>query len=306
MLFSVVIPTHNRVHFLASALETVWQQRFPAFEVIVVDDGSNDGTKEYLRNLGTKLRVITQANSGPGAARNAGVRAARGDYVAFLDDDDLWFPWTLEVFASVIQEHRRPHIVGGNFVEFTDETELLNIGEEACETAWFADYIASSQYPYFVGSGTCVLHRETVAEKKFLEDRLNAEDHDLIMRMGTLPGFVRIRAPITLGWRRHPASETRDLTSIVIGHPAAAGAREGRRLSWRVRTFPGTEEDPCPLHATSDAWLFATGISARGVEALWRQFCLERNAGARAVSRGVSSAGNHFTFSPSQAASCGG
>src|SRR5438876_12128731 len=99
------------------------------YEVIVVNDGSNDGTQAYLRGLGEKVRVIRQANCGPGAARNIGVREARGDYVALLDSDDLWFPWTLDVFARAIREHRNPNILGGQFVEFTDPGKLLAIRE---------------------------------------------------------------------------------------------------------------------------------------------------------------------------------
>src|SRR5437879_4642040 len=104
--------------------------------------------------------------------------------------------------------------LGGTFVEFTDEVELLT---ESYQTSWFADYIASSRYPYYVGSGTCVLHRDALARKRFLEDRINAEDHDPILRMGTLPGFVRLLAPVTLAWRRHPASETGDFASSASG-----------------------------------------------------------------------------------------
>jgi glycosyltransferase involved in cell wall biosynthesis len=217
MRFSIVIPTYNRVHLLAHTLDSVWRQRFTNYEVIVVDDGSNDGTQEYLQRLGHKVRLITQANSGPGAARNIGVRAARADYVALLDSDDLWFPWTLDIFARAIQDDRHPHILGGRFVEFTDEAELLNVREESYETSWFADYLASSHHPYFVGSGTCVLRREAFAGARFLEDRLNAEDHDLILQMGAHPGFVHILAPVTLAWRRHRASETGDFASSVSG-----------------------------------------------------------------------------------------
>jgi hypothetical protein len=202
---------------LAHTLDSVWQQRFTDYEVIVVDDGSSDGTHEYLKNLGDKVRVINQANRGPGAARNVGVREARGDYVAFLDSDDLWFPWTLDVFARAIQEHRNPHILGGKYVEFRDEAELLAVQEESCQTSWFADYLASSRYPYYVGSGTCVLRRDGLTSMRFLEDCLNAEDHDLILRMGTLPGFVRIIAPVTLAWRRHSGSETANYASTLSG-----------------------------------------------------------------------------------------
>jgi glycosyltransferase involved in cell wall biosynthesis len=218
MYFSVVIPTYNRAHFLACTIESVCQQRFTDYEVVVIDDGSEDETQACLQDLGNKVRVIRQTNSGSGAARNVGTREARGEYVAFLDSDDLWFPWTLDTFARAIDEHQRPHIVAGAFVEFVDEAELFNVREEPYQTTWFVDYLASYRYPYYVGSGTCVLHREVFAgATRFLEDRLNAEDHDLILQMGTLPGFVRILAPVTLGWRRHRASETANFASSVSG-----------------------------------------------------------------------------------------
>jgi glycosyltransferase involved in cell wall biosynthesis len=220
MDFSVVIPTFNRAQLLAHTLHSVWRQRFTNYEVIVVNDGSNDQTQEYLDHLkgqDRQLRVIRQANRGPGAARNIGVQEARGDYIAFLDSDDLWFPWTLNIFARAIREHNYPHILGGRFLDFTNETELLNVRDGLYETSWFADYLASSHHPYFVGSGTCVLHREAFARARFLEDRFNAEDHDLILQMGTLPGFVRILAPVTLAWRRHNASETGDFARRVSG-----------------------------------------------------------------------------------------
>jgi Glycosyl transferase family 2 len=235
MLFSVVISTYNRLSLLQRTLTSVRRQSHADFEVIVVDDGSTDVTREWLASYGGSLRVFEQPNRGPGAARNVGAREARGDYVAFLDSDDLWFPWTLDVFARAIREHRCPNILGGKFVEFTDEAELLTVREEAYETAWFADYISSSCYPYYVGSGTCVLHREAFAGVKFLEDRLIAEDHDLVLQMGTLPGFVRVVAPATLAWRRHLGSETGDFARSVSG---------AQRLLTRERSgaYPGGRE----------------------------------------------------------------
>jgi glycosyltransferase involved in cell wall biosynthesis len=217
MLFSVVIPTYNRLSLLQRTLASVRRQSHADFEMIVVDDGSTDATREWLASNGGSLRVVEESNRGPGAARNIGAQEAQGEYIAFLDSDDLWFPWTLDVFARAIREHRRPNILGGKFVEFADEAELLAVQQEAYEAVWFSDYIASSRYPYYVGSGTCVVRRECFAGVRFLEDRLNAEDHDLILRMGTLPGFVRILAPVTLAWRRHRASETGDFARSVSG-----------------------------------------------------------------------------------------
>jgi glycosyltransferase involved in cell wall biosynthesis len=91
---SVVIPAFDAARFIASAIRSALAQTRPVLEVIVVDDGSRDDTAAVARAAGAN--VIVQANAGPGAARNAGVRAARGEWIAFLDADDVWHPRKLE------------------------------------------------------------------------------------------------------------------------------------------------------------------------------------------------------------------
>lgn len=89
---SVVIPTYNRSRALVRALESVFAQTEPVLETIVVDDGSTDDTQAVLAGFGSRVRAIRKSNGGAGAARNAGIEAARGEFVAFLDDDDAWLP----------------------------------------------------------------------------------------------------------------------------------------------------------------------------------------------------------------------
>jgi glycosyltransferase involved in cell wall biosynthesis len=86
---SVVIATHNRASFLPETIESVLQQQFGPFEIIVVDDGSTDNTQQVLRAYGDRIRVISQENQGPSAARNAGVVQARAEWIAFQDSDDV-------------------------------------------------------------------------------------------------------------------------------------------------------------------------------------------------------------------------
>src|SRR5438067_9612199 len=87
---SAVIPVHNGENFLAQAVESVLDQTRPVLEVVVVDDGSTDGTAAVAQGFGAPVRHIPQAQSGVSAARNRGVREARGNLVAFLDHDDEW------------------------------------------------------------------------------------------------------------------------------------------------------------------------------------------------------------------------
>src|ERR1700685_3541854 len=93
---SVVIPTYNRADFVCKAIKNVFQQTFKDLELVIVDDGSTDNTLEKLAAFGNKIRVISQANAGPAAARNRGGEAACGEIIAFQDSDDTWMPTKLE------------------------------------------------------------------------------------------------------------------------------------------------------------------------------------------------------------------
>lgn len=86
---SAIIPTHNRANWLVGAIESVLRQSHPVAELIVVDDGSTDNTKEVVQKY-ANVRYIYQSQRGPSAARNAGARMASGDWLAFLDSDDRW------------------------------------------------------------------------------------------------------------------------------------------------------------------------------------------------------------------------
>lgn len=115
-LFSVVIPAYNAEAFIAEALDSVARQTLADFAVIVLDDGSSDGTSKRVRDWATahpnvELRLVRQDNRGIGEARNAGVRAATGVYVAFLDADDLWLERKLEAVAERLNGARAADLV---------------------------------------------------------------------------------------------------------------------------------------------------------------------------------------------------
>ena len=103
---SVVIATYNRASFLAETLDSVMQQKFGEFEVIVVDDGSTDDTKEALRPYGDRIQYIFQENRGPSAARNIGVRRARAPWIAIQDSDDLCAPNHLQTLYDYARDHQ--------------------------------------------------------------------------------------------------------------------------------------------------------------------------------------------------------
>ncbi|MBV6627760.1 MAG: glycosyltransferase family 2 protein [Rivularia sp. (in: Bacteria)] len=100
---SVIIPTYNRAHLVQDAVESVLNQTYQDFELIVIDDGSTDNTKEVLAVYKDKLAYIYQENRGRSSARNHGIKIAQGEYIAFLDSDDVWFPDKLERQVPILE-----------------------------------------------------------------------------------------------------------------------------------------------------------------------------------------------------------
>ena len=101
---SVVIPTYNRVSLLRRALDSVLAQTLPADEIIVIDDGSTDNTVSMLKSRYPGIKLMTQDNRGVSAARNAGIEAARHDWIALLDSDDVWHQNKLEIQVQALQD----------------------------------------------------------------------------------------------------------------------------------------------------------------------------------------------------------
>lgn len=106
---SILTPAYNSAKYLPETIESVLAQTFQDFEMIIVDDGSTDNTKEvveaYVKNYPGKIRYIYQQNAGPAAARNTAIKNSTGEYLALLDSDDLWFPNRLEEGVKILDTH---------------------------------------------------------------------------------------------------------------------------------------------------------------------------------------------------------
>ena len=123
-LVSVIIPTYDSARFIADAVRGVLAQTYPCHEVIVIDDGSRDETAEIVRGLTGPIRYRRQDNRGPAAARNAGIKMARGKYICFLDADDLWTPNKLELQVEFMAAHSEIGLLFTDAEEWEDK-EIL-------------------------------------------------------------------------------------------------------------------------------------------------------------------------------------
>jgi hypothetical protein len=218
--FSVIIPTFNREGLIGQTLRSVFSQEYLDYEVIVVDDGSTDRTVDVVKSLGQPLRLLVQDNSGPGAARNLGVEHARGDYIAFLDSDDVWYPWTLAGYKSVIEKHFRPAVVVGKPRLFEASGEAVAASEQSEPVAALAfdDYLASGDQWRWWGVSSFVIRRDAIQQTRgFLSDRVNGEDADLMLQLGTAPGFVQVTSPATFAYRCHGGNVMSNLDKTLAG-----------------------------------------------------------------------------------------
>jgi glycosyltransferase involved in cell wall biosynthesis len=122
---SVCIPTYNREYLLKETLESVFAQTYKDFEVVIVDDGSTDGTKQMLEKNNFNVRYHWQKNAGDAAARNKLIELAEGKYISFLDSDDLLFPDALEKMMLAMPKNSESTVVYGPYVAINEKSEIL-------------------------------------------------------------------------------------------------------------------------------------------------------------------------------------
>lgn len=181
MRIAVIIPTYNRAELTVEAVESVLQQVSPADEIWVVDDGSEDDTPAGITALGGNVRLLRQERRGVSAARNAGIRAAQCEWLAFLDSDDLWKPKKLLRQREELAKHPDLRVC------FTDE-EWRQHGKwknQRLIHAKSGGWIFEKCLPRCVISPSSVLvHRSVFAEVGLFDESLPAcEDYDLWLRV---------------------------------------------------------------------------------------------------------------------------
>jgi glycosyltransferase involved in cell wall biosynthesis len=188
---TTIIPTYNRGQLVCEALESVFAQSRPVDEIIVVDDGSTDNTPELLRRYGNRIRYIEQPNSGAGAARNRGIKEAKGDYIAFLDSDDIWVKEKTKIQMDFFSRHPHLEFVFGDMANFTptNDNEVPEIKSPEVHNYFTAHstnlerildcLITESVIP----TPTVVFERACVSRIGFFDEKLKiAEDLDYWLR----------------------------------------------------------------------------------------------------------------------------
>jgi glycosyltransferase involved in cell wall biosynthesis len=225
-LVSAVIPAYNAVNNIDACLTSVFGQRFlPSVEVIVVNDGSTDGTLEKLRST-SGLTCLTQSNRGPAAARNSGILHAQGEYIAFLDADDLWPESKLQKQIELLQQYPDAAMCFGDCRQFRDAHwwphTLFEEGGFG-EGSW-------GQWPYvhdaytrllrnnFITTGSVVVRRQVLAELGGFDERLGlVEDLELWLRIARHHPIIWCR-DVCLLRRRHAGNLSREAEAMSLAY----------------------------------------------------------------------------------------
>ena len=140
MTISAVIPAYNCEKYISRSIDSVLNQTHPVDEIVVVDDGSTDDTAKAIGGYGDKVRYIHQQNAGVSASRNAGVEAARGDWIAFLDADDEWSPERIQSQVELLRDNSHLVWVSGNYIRcLCDENRTRIHTSQKRQQHWATD-----------------------------------------------------------------------------------------------------------------------------------------------------------------------
>jgi len=186
--FSIVIPTFNRAQLLLSSVRSVLSQRDISFEIIVVDDGSQDNTGLLIAEIeDERVKYIKTPNRERGAARNAGLLISKGEYVNYFDSDDIFNPHLADLY-KFIENNDSPGVVYGLIENVTENGESVEIIESA-----FPDFKKSLLFNNFLACGSVFIKREIALKFLFSEDRRlsGTEDWELWLRLYSIHNFVQ-------------------------------------------------------------------------------------------------------------------
>jgi GalNAc5-diNAcBac-PP-undecaprenol beta-1,3-glucosyltransferase len=276
-LFTVVIPTYNRAGFIVETINSVLAQDDTDFEVVVVDDGSTDDTQDVVaRSFGhvDKVRYIRQENAERSAARNRGIKEARGEYVLFLDSDDLMRPNHLSALREVIEERPGVNYLATKF-EFVRDGRVSSAGLESIREGEYGAEFFLKGDP--IGSVFCV-RKANPGLKLFEEDRRYATSEDwMFLLQNLVSDKIFIRDKVTMLVNDHDQRSMRSDNQEVIKTKLLA-------KDWIVRNVPLSEGQVRVLEAHTYYFCAVHSyLDARRADAVRYVFNSARKGGANAA-----------------------
>ncbi|HTL48433.1 MAG TPA: glycosyltransferase [Verrucomicrobiae bacterium] len=212
------MPSYNRAHLISEALDSVFAQTFSDYEVILVDDGSTDGTEDLVKKrYGGRLTYVKQENRGISGARNRGIESSRGKYIAFLDSDDKWLPEKLARQAAYMEAHPGVGLLATKLVRY----EIGGRQEETrqiCPPDFPRGFLDLLTGKNFVPTTTTMVRRECLDTVGVFDPELKvAEDWDLWLRIARRYEIFCLDE-VLAEHRDHPQKTTQNLFKVYDGY----------------------------------------------------------------------------------------
>ncbi|MFQ5981414.1 MAG: glycosyltransferase family 2 protein [Candidatus Heimdallarchaeota archaeon] len=200
-LVSIVLPTHNRGHLISRAIKSILRQTYDNFEVIIVDDGSIDNTEPVVLSFNdSRIRYLRRnENLGGSSARNMGIKASKGKFIAFLDSDDIWLPQKLERQMRIFEESSPK--VGVVYCEWAQfKGEKLRGHRYIKKKVREGDiHKLIDNYDFFIPTPTILLRKSCLEKTGLFDERFRAqEDFDLLIRLSRHYHFRYIKTPLVI------------------------------------------------------------------------------------------------------------
>lgn len=192
-LVTIIMPVYNRPEYISDALSSIFAQSCKEFEVIVVDDGSTEDMKAILGEYLQRVRFFRKENGGAASARNYGIERAEGEYISFLDSDDLWHQHKLDVQLKFLKCNKKVGLVCADVLYHGRKG-----GNTKAKAEWEdGDLFGSLFCNSFVCTSTVVLRRSVLDEVGFFNEQYKcAEDYDLWLRIAKVNAIGRYLAPL--------------------------------------------------------------------------------------------------------------
>jgi len=197
---SVIIPTYNRAHLIDRAIQSVLAQTYQDFEVIVVDDGSTDNTEEVVLSFGSEkmLYIRHDKNRGVGAARNTGIRVARGEYIAFQDSDDEWYPNRLDEISGIMEDRKDIDFIFSYGKVIKNGDIIGDVGRAPWANDLSKEELVVRLFSgNFIALQAVVVKKEKILEVGGFDERLpSAEDYELWLRLLPICSVYFVDKPV--------------------------------------------------------------------------------------------------------------
>ncbi len=219
---SIIIPVYNGAAFISEAIESIFNQSFQDFELIVIDDGSTDETQEIVHQFGKRLAYFYQKNQGRAATRNAGLKKAKGLYVAFLDADDFWNSDRLERGVRVLDSESDIGLVHGTIEIIDSQGNLDERQTKWAHTFYRQELKKGSGYVRLlqgcaIFSSAVLFRREFIDQVGYYDESFPIyEDYDWYLRFALKYRMKLLEGPALIKYRLHPSNSFTQFTPDEI------------------------------------------------------------------------------------------